>query len=109
MKKYVEMDRFKERIQQQITQYFTSGTGGYMLAEDVIEDLAVFPTEDVVEVRHGTWLCEYDSDAGTTDVRCSICGDMRTINGCYVSINDEPLYNDDNYCPYCGAKMDGGK
>lgn len=40
----IDADKFKERIQQQITEYFTSAAGGYMLAEDVIDDLDAFPT-----------------------------------------------------------------
>lgn len=43
----IDADKFKEHVQQQITQYFTSGTGGYMLAEDVIEDIDSFPTANV--------------------------------------------------------------
>ena len=49
-------------------------------------------TADVVEVRHGKWLY---SNAGNW--KCSLCG-------------DEPYYDSKkglNYCPNCGAKMDG--
>ena len=65
------------------------------------------PTSDVVEGKHGTWLCQYDSRCGTTDVTCSVCGDTRTVNGCYTNHLDEPIYNEDNYCPQCGAYMRG--
>ena len=45
------------------------------------------PTADVVEVEHGYWRLE--------TVVCSVCNEKS--NGTY------------NYCPHCGAKMDGGK
>jgi rubrerythrin len=90
----IDADKFKERIQQQITEYFTSAAGGYMLAEDVIDDLDAFPTEDVVEVVHGTWLPgKYEFMERSV---CSVC---------------EAVFEGGdnwNYCPKCGAKMDGG-
>lgn len=59
-------------------------------------------------VKHGYWKCKYNEELGETEVTCSVCGDSRDINGCFVSIHDEPLYDEDAYCPRCGAKMDGG-
>ena len=53
-------------------------------------EISKIPTADVVEVRHGRWekckecCCEY---------RCSVCG----YEFCRTT----------NYCPNCGAKMDG--
>ena len=48
------------------------------------------PTADVVEVKHGEWKW----DKRFSDYTCSLCGnwDLKTPN----------------YCPNCGAKMDGG-
>ena len=48
------------------------------------------PAADVVEVRHGRWI-------GKT-YKCSLCGKWV-----------DPLQGDAdmNYCPNCGAKMDG--
>ena len=45
------------------------------------------PTADVVEVKHGEW----------EGLECNLCGHFATYA------------NDYNYCPECGAKMDGGK
>ena len=53
------------------------------------------PTVDAVEVVHGRWLSEMhgNSNNGT----CSVCGSY------------EHAYAFGwNYCPNCGAKMDGG-
>jgi hypothetical protein len=61
------------------------------------------PTADVVEVKHGEWVekdCITESNRGRTihyvTNKCSVCGKW---NGRHKS----------NYCPNCGAKMDGGK
>ena len=59
---------------------------------DVRKALQMTPTADVQEVRHGKWekckerCCEY---------RCSVCG--------------YELCRTTNYCPNCGAKMDGNE
>ena len=57
--------------------------------------LKVSPAADVQKVRHGEWANEYGF------MTCSLCG--------YYSSNrdDEGIYLADNYCPRCGAKMDG--
>ena len=50
------------------------------------------PAADVVLVRHGRWIASHDEFCA-----CSIC--------------KYPVYvgwNQTNYCPNCGAKMDGG-
>ena len=59
-----------------------------------IKSEAHFPTADVVEVKHGEWIynVKYYS--------CSICAGKRF---------NLLLGTDAEYCPYCGAKMDGGK
>ena len=62
------------------------------------------PSVDAVEVVHGEWIgTEYDGYADGNPVfdvfECSVCG-ME-----YDSDYGEMYYN---YCPSCGAKMDGG-
>ena len=68
-------------------------------AMDVIKRL---PAADVVEVVHGQWddSGRYTFPSGTTAVRCTNCG-------CALEESEYHLY-DWNYCPICGAKMDGG-
>lgn len=67
--------------------------------------VCLMPTID--SVKHGKWLCEWDSDTGTTEVTCSACKSSRKIIGCYIGIGGEHLYDEDDYCPNCGARMDG--
>lgn len=55
------------------------------------------PTADVVEVRHGEWL--YGHIIAFAE-ECSVCG--RCVDLDYLGRR-----NRYNYCPSCGAKMDG--
>lgn len=66
-----------------------------LYALDLIEEVSA---ADVVEVKHGEWSYEYSGDKlggtdATYDYRCSVC--------------DEFALEESNYCPNCGAKMDG--
>lgn len=61
---------------------------------DVIRSIKEAPTIDAVPVRHGRW----EGSSGDT---CSVCGEE-----CFDWLNTRAfLYQ---YCPNCGAKMDGG-
>lgn len=46
--------------------------------------------------RHGHWIShDYDFAPAESTQECSVCH------------KEQPIYMvDDNYCPYCGAKMD---
>ena len=59
--------------------------------EEFAEYLYELPTADVALVRHGRWIASHDEFC-----TCSIC--------------KYPVYlmwGQTNYCPNCGAKMDG--
>ena len=59
-------------------------------------DIENFPNADVAPVRHGRWEEASDGDG----IVCPFCRtDFCTI------IYDTECFN---YCPNCGAKMDGG-
>ena len=60
------------------------------------------PTADVVEVKHGMWI-EYNYP-GAECVYCSKCKEEYYPDDLLLGANDYP-----NFCPHCGAKMDGGK
>ena len=54
-------------------------------------------------VRHGRWIAEErDSWSGGGAYICSACGYGYSWGGFFEA-------NDFNYCPNCGAKMDGGE
>ena len=61
-----------------------------------VRRLLSIPTADVAPVVHGRWI-EQEKYTFSTMYDCSICGSRIIDNG-------HPW----NYCPNCGAKMDGG-
>ena len=59
------------------------------------------PAVDAVEVRHGEW----DDSSVAFYRKCSECG-------CCVEWDKQPFLfgiGEYNFCPNCGAKMDGGE
>ena len=72
----------------------TNGGHGWVIA---LEDLSKATTVDAVEVVHGRWEPRTDVIGF---VRCSVCHDCNI----YDDWADGKKWN---YCPNCGAKMDG--
>ena len=64
--------------------------------------IEALPSADVAPVVHGRWddSERYTFPGGSTAVRCTNCG-------CALTESEYRL-NNWNYCPVCGAKMDGG-
>lgn len=65
-----------------------------------VHEIDIFHTADVVEVRHGKWhYPPYAPFGGSYEMkRCSICGHKPDFDA-------KNPYS--NFCPNCGAKMDG--
>lgn len=55
---------------------------------------------DLVEVKHGEWI-EKEEIYGDVYYTCSNC------NNDWTTIDGTPQENFMNFCPNCGAKMDG--
>jgi rubrerythrin len=71
---------------------------GCGLLEDVIWEVDAQPAADVVPVVHGRFVHDGPRFAGGVDWwHCSSCG--RVVSGVETRFD---------YCPHCGAKMDGG-
>ena len=96
MAKYIEIDNaVKTAIEicvkvkgQGITQFD---------AVEIADAMEGIPTADVVEVKHGWWISHYDDLFPVESTQeCSICHEEEFISLC-----------NENYCPNCGAKMDG--
>ena len=75
-----------------IEEALTEGAYGYV---DALQ-IAIAPTVDAALVRHGQW--ETNSDRPDTLI-CSVCK-------CGF---DMWKHDPHNFCPNCGAKMDGGE
>ena len=69
--------------------------------DEIADEIMDAPTVDAVEVVHGKWMLEQDYGDGTADYKCSNCeyDDNFFTKTLEIYIK---------YCPYCGAKMDGG-
>lgn len=65
------------------------------LADCITSEIAALPAADIAPVVHGRWI-QVDS----TKCRCSHC-DIIALIALYP-------HGDKNFCPNCGAKMDGG-
>ena len=78
-----------------------------MLDEDIRAFVRAQPTADVVPVVHARWeeadWREYDAQSGET-----ICYPKAAIvcTNCRCAVKKGALWSR-NYCPNCGAKMDG--
>lgn len=65
-----------------------------LVAQKILHIINEQPTVNVEEVRHGKWINHSGGEWG-----CSSCANIVFTEGSW-----ETPY--DNYCPYCGAKMD---
>ena len=63
-----------------------------------VRRLLSIPAADVAPVRHGRWILEREPDGKPYCFHCSVCDDDFHYIG-IVTASD--------YCPNCGAKMDG--
>ena len=68
-------------------------------------DIESFPTADVAPVVHGRWELEYETYG---KMRCSVCKKEALIEKAIDDVGVTTNYVDSNYCPNCGARMDGG-
>ena len=69
-------------------------------AREMIEE---FPAADVVEVRHGRWIRTDGIAHGIVSRVCS-CSLCKRNAG----VSENGFWYLSDYCPHCGAKMDGG-
>ena len=72
---------------------------GDRMAEDIIK---LIPIADVQPVKHGCWEEVTDYGGwGDTHYRCSVCGEEWYLE------DGTPKQNNMDFCPRCGARMDG--
>lgn len=88
MAKYIELEAAKQALEEHLNPDIE-----YSFFLDDI------PAADVQPVKHGEWLDLWIEDDEMTDGgfmvnQCSVC-------------KDEMYYGRPNYCPNCGARMDG--
>lgn len=95
----IDADALKENIPNTSVDIFENCRNCTTLCDWQVKELIdKMPTIDAVEVVHGEWIAtrvEVDGSRFTGE-RCSRCGWWKSMS----------IYN---YCPNCGAKMDGEK
>ena len=69
-------------------------------AIEIMAEIHYMPAADVAEVRHGRWMV---TDGYPHRLYCSVCYKTYAKNVKWVEELDLPV----NYCPECGALMDG--
>ena len=110
MKEYIERDavlqNFKEvkPVNWDNTEYEKQAITDYNFYRSIVENTLA---ADVAPVVHGEWL-QVKEPIGWKDidcVMCSACEDKWIMDEEY----DLDFYKEQwKYCPFCGAKMDGG-
>ena len=70
--------------------------------QDIQDFLDNIPTADVTPVRHGRWIC---IRKGYGEYECSVCRGVDSNCSDYYGTH---VVTEQEYCPNCGAKMDGG-
>lgn len=100
MARYIDADNLK----QVLTELYDLAKWDYRELHfslfDMIGNIDGETTEDVKPVVHAYWLESY---WGGTGAECSNCNYL--IHAC--DIDYQEVKHDFEYCPYCGAKMDG--
>lgn len=69
----------------------------YQAIRDIVNTIC--PAADVVHVIHGEWL----------NANVLNCSEVFECSECGYSFDHDGYQHFFNYCPNCGAKMDGGK
>lgn len=64
------------------------------LVDDMLDEVECFQPSDVAPVVHGRWI-PFHSEAA---------GDIQYCSACEIGFDAKT-----DYCPHCGAKMDGWK
>lgn len=115
MAEYIEREALINTCKKIIQEHWNETTAPVSWSHayaDFIDDIDNQPTADVALVKRGFWKPISESEmtgfnpkfAGRDPIagyKCSNCG-----NEAIFSCNDEFVLSD--YCPNCGAKMDGG-
>ena len=102
MAEYIEREATIELLQSLGSRDYRREKGTIQEAIKMVSFPEYTPSADVAPVRHGRWEDSIDEWFGTDVYTCSKCRES------YVLVEGTPKENLWNYCPNCGAKMDGG-
>lgn len=77
----------------------------YLKAAEVLRGFDEIPSADVAPVRHGRWIDTGAENEAGNIYFCSVCNKLYNPNKKDVAMKRAKEKPD--YCPNCGAKMDG--
>ena len=102
MSRYIDADKLYELIRTNDYRLATiNGSIDYgMFTIGIKQAIDEIPTADVAEVRHGKWLTWEEQFPDRKPTKKNNLGVF--CNNCHSHAD-----NMTDYCPYCGAKMDG--
>ena len=113
-KRLIDANEMKNNVREAMMRQFKKNGNrtALLIAEIMWHFIHVADTVDAVEVVHGRWIIE-DADSGQHGcyeaymiVECSHCGQSHEVEtGQFGWAYGDPFPF--NYCPNCGAKMDG--
>ena len=95
MSDYISREAAIDRLNKNLSNC-NPGTFSEMCYADAIETVKHLPSADVEPVRHGKWIEDHDY------LKCPECGVMVKRDFTFFDVGDW------NFCPNCGAKMEGG-
>lgn len=101
MAEYIERDKFIHFLFKEIAHFTETGQDTEIpvssVLQSVVNELNKFETSDVQPVKHGKWLPIIEANEYGDAYQC----------GTYCSECGETLQSEPNFCPNCGARMDG--
>ena len=132
MAEYIDRGRFKESAEDRYCKPCKEEGKDYngcrcraCWVDDMIDEVDCFQTADVAPVVHGRWILEVHYERvnyrWNVTAECSECCDeQKEIWAGFFPNVPPPIARDlarvsaervklSNYCPACGAKMDGGE
>ena len=99
---YIEREAVLDRLAKVNMDPYGFTSGVQMGVDHAIQCIKEAKAADVAPVRHGRWerrnMGLWDEDYAYV---CSVCGEVWNL------IDSTPEDNNMNYCPNCGALMDG--
>lgn len=116
MAEYIEREATVKLLRSLGSRDYRREKGTIQRAIKIVSFSEYTPAADVVPVRRGRWL-DRPKNQGLKDEEIGTVGmvDGEPWSSCYCSECGEWLVASDeyavkgNYCPNCGAKMDGGE
>ena len=92
------------RLKMRMIAFATAIKREYLSIEAIVDTINTEDTVDAVEVKHCRWELHGNDDD---------CGCSYFCSNCHESYDEDWFYvhgqnGNWNYCPNCGAKMDGG-